>query len=272
MTVAGLLVDDNLVVLTGQSFETQNLCVFLVDHHTYHSAQIDTGTALPQYTSLDVFVSSTHLVLYHELEASVESIVYELQPLLELLQKEPRTTCIAPVTTRTSLFDEASKTTVPDFWDMFISPDLPNASRAGWDPVPVRVSRTFEDDIILLTSHTLDHVFSPSAESLPRHRQIHIIPDEVASNNESDTRLIWFMPGWTAYVENGGHWAPGLRFKFVFFPVWPEGGDDDSARVREIVVPDVVDLTKLVYVLFDMAWGTLLLLTSDATLYIFDLF
>jgi hypothetical protein len=166
MSVAGLLVDDTLVVLTGQSFATQNLCVFLVDHRTYHSALIETGTALPQYTSLDVFVSSTHLVLYHELETTAESIVYELVPLLEVIQKEPRTMFIPPVTTRTSPFDEASKTAVPDFWDMFISPDLPNAGRAGWDPVPARVFRTFKDDVILLTSHTLDHVFSPLAESL----------------------------------------------------------------------------------------------------------
>jgi hypothetical protein len=265
MSVPAMVMDDRTVAATGESFHASDLTILLVDLRSLKSSCIHTGVSLPMYTSLDIFTSASELVLYHEEDKITQLMTYDLHELKNIGDKQ--TVHISPASTRISHFDQESIRFMPPFGDLFIASDLPNSGRAGWKGLPVRFSRTYENNQTVFTSHSLDHVFDHTNDK-ERHRNVYTLPNKCVAENDNDEPMVWCMPGWAVYVYTPED-SPLTALRFLSFPIRDHQGSKLFERTIEL--PAYIDISLIIDAEFDSAWGILVLLTMDSTAYFVQL-
>jgi hypothetical protein len=255
MSMAAILLDHRLPALTGQSFTSSTATIFVIDHRSLKGAIVDTDINLSDYSSLDIFASSSELVLYEEGTFDSRSVAYDLKLIMEEMDHNIRTIHLEPSTIRVSSFDEVSTSFQSEFWDKCSSPDVINAGRAGWHCVPLRATLRLTYPTATLFSHVLDHIFDPRARGTLRHRQLYI-PPQVTVTSTTGTLLAWCYPGWTIYVDRT---VPDdkLLLKLIMFPTRLLSGLEFFQEPKERIVhlPGHLDLAEVACVIFDPAWG-----------------
>jgi hypothetical protein len=259
-------VDTRTIIASGLSAgPAPTVSALFIDHTTFNSFIPDTGVERPQDSGVDVFISREQVVLYFETRSAAQSLVYELEGLLDIanISFTCDITRLNPLLTRMStlegigvMADYCGTRSTTDFWG--------SGRTANHEYLPVCTSMRRITGASVLKSKVHSHVFKSPLGS-DEQDELRLLQLGADVHRWQGWPRMWIFPGFVVYVTPGKRTAR-MALRLIIFDHRRSRGVS-TTLFRTISLPSSVDVWNIRRVAFDAAWGIFVLsLENEPTL------
>jgi hypothetical protein len=275
ISLTDMYMDERIIAVAGQSMDTHAIGFIIMNHLTKETLTIRTTMKLPPESTVGIFISSSKLAVYQELEFASQLLTWSFDMIMRLMETHSgQDILLQPQHVSMHGYDKDSQSPLSRYWDCQMFQQQLGIGRSRNSDFLATCSSVLqvgagETSLSRITYHNLDHLFKSSDAMVAseRHREIHTISNYRLLRNRIGNPMIWNLSGrYVSFVESSADSAPVL--KVLEFEYGPDGPVE-----WRIEIPPDIDLSRLHEVNFDHVWGLIILTMEDAdgSMYIFHL-